>query len=758
MTLLASIRHRSRRSAIIDDAPGNVQRISHGTADYKSAIRAKPAFAYDESQSDTPSSTSIRKVADSFSPLYFPSSQPHQDVPNRTPLRKKRHALPECNYERSLPFHQTDSNERFNYKECPINTKLKQIRVLHVHKAVSYDDPIEATIKVRDLHHKPLYNAMSYTWGSEGSLSEIRLAVNGSQQFRLFKIRRNLEDMLKWIRTKDGDAKVWIDAICIDQQDDFEKREQIGVMREIFSEAWEVWIYLGGLEPGLDMSKQEMQHLLNGMMAEGRQAYSQKLSRLIHHILQNPWFTRVWIIQEATAKLTSRVIVDGLEFPLLSFLEVATVRGKPRDLQREWFYFLHQLANPPWIGACTIYKLLLYTGSFPAEKRRKPRNKFFETTMTRRQFRELANKCIYEDTDLQHEIDETGRAVVQYGAVKLIDLLCELRMFAASVPVDKIYAIRNLATDHEQTPEISYGVDHLPVFIDFAKYFVRSGQGNSLLHAASSFVQHKDLPSWVPDWSSPKAKALSIDRVLEAYVRAGAQQDMLMSVGRGGRHLLIEDGVVADTVKYTERSQGLKQGRGVEEIKKELEQLCTLHRIGRFSNLIGLLQQDRLSDIHWSVPESAKADIFPLLLDLLAAIIAEQDEAGKQSNASSSHRLSSNCNDKTFRGDEDPVQRLFANVLREDARWPCIESCDSHVEFHLLQHRQLCITEEYRLGLVPRDARPGDRIMVFPGAVTPHIIRQRDSGNYELVGDCYVRGLMHGRGLLLGYGQTIVLE
>lgn len=71
----------------------------------------------------------------------------------------------------------------------------------------------------------------------------------------------------------------------------------------------------------------------------------------------------------------------------------------------------------------------------------------------------------------------------------------------------------------------------------------------------------------------------------------------------------------------------------------------------------------------------------------------------------------------------------------------------------MLETRCLCITRNGRLGLVPKIAQEGDEILIFPGAVTPFVVRGSGNKNQDgtkgrrLVGDCYIRGLMHGEGL-----------
>lgn len=47
------------------------------------------------------------------------------------------------------------------------------------------------------------------------------------------------------------------------------------------------------------------------------------------------------------------------------------------------------------------------------------------------------------------------------------------------------------------------------------------------------------------------------------------------------------------------------------------------------------------------------------------------------------------------------------------------------------------------VGLAPPQALPGDIIAIFLGAPIPQVLRKYD-GHYELVGECYVHGVMSG--------------
>ena len=59
------------------------------------------------------------------------------------------------------------------------------------------------------------------------------------------------------------------------------------------------------------------------------------------------------------------------------------------------------------------------------------------------------------------------------------------------------------------------------------------------------------------------------------------------------------------------------------------------------------------------------------------------------------------------------------------------------------QNRWMANTEGGRLALLPGTAELGDKIAVLYGGKLPYILRKIGE-RWELVGECYVHGVMHG--------------
>jgi hypothetical protein len=58
-------------------------------------------------------------------------------------------------------------------------------------------------------------------------------------------------------------------------------------------------------------------------------------------------------------------------------------------------------------------------------------------------------------------------------------------------------------------------------------------------------------------------------------------------------------------------------------------------------------------------------------------------------------------------------------------------------------HRRLFKTTKGYIGIGPRSLEKGDAVTLFKGGMVPLVIRSRGD-KWELIGDCYVHGIMHG--------------
>ena len=65
-----------------------------------------------------------------------------------------------------------------------------------------------------------------------------------------------------------------------------------------------------------------------------------------------------------------------------------------------------------------------------------------------------------------------------------------------------------------------------------------------------------------------------------------------------------------------------------------------------------------------------------------------------------------------------------------------------------LRGRTFFTTADGRIGVSARETQPGDQVCVILGCSLPLILRSTERGQYQIVGNCYVHGIMDGEALL----------
>ncbi|EON70018.1 hypothetical protein W97_09284 [Coniosporium apollinis CBS 100218] len=77
-----------------------------------------------------------------------------------------------------------------------------------------------------------------------------------------------------------------------------------------------------------------------------------------------------------------------------------------------------------------------------------------------------------------------------------------------------------------------------------------------------------------------------------------------------------------------------------------------------------------------------------------------------------------------------------------------LSSINDQHHYDWVRKRTLVTTEEGYIGLGLAGAQPGDCVCVFPGCNTPMLLRLGSSEQYQVVGECYIHGLMDSESLL----------
>jgi len=104
---------------------------------------------------------------------------------------------------------------------------------------------LTGSLRVACLENSPSFVSLSYVWGLKSSPSHtITCSLDSTYVFKL-EITKNCYDALCQIRNRFGAVTIWVDSICINQEDEEEKVCQIPLMQDIYSQAKSAYIWLG---------------------------------------------------------------------------------------------------------------------------------------------------------------------------------------------------------------------------------------------------------------------------------------------------------------------------------------------------------------------------------------------------------------------------------------------------------------------------------------------------------------------------------
>jgi len=177
------------------------------------------------------------------------------------------------------------SDEVPPYKYQQINNFDSYIRVIDLRPSIRLEDELTCSfrlVKCVGLFGTLDYEALSYTWGSSDTVDFIRI-VDGQQVLGRLPVARNLDQALRHLRHRRKCRSLWVDALCINQSDDEEKRSQILHMSWIYRLASRTVIWLGtgssDVEEGLKWAARVGRGWSHNKLSLGRmhRAYVEKM-------------------------------------------------------------------------------------------------------------------------------------------------------------------------------------------------------------------------------------------------------------------------------------------------------------------------------------------------------------------------------------------------------------------------------------------------------------------------------------------------
>lgn len=177
------------------------------------------------------------------------------------------------------------------------------IRVMDIESAVKSGNIIRCRLRTCSLENPRPYMTLSYVWGEQKpDGSHLTQVIECDDQ--LFRVTSTLHSALLRIREKMDNGRItgqsrerlnlWVDAICINQDDAEERGQQVTRMGIIYHLSCVLIIWLG------ECTGEEqivLQHLFSQWNKWEMSSSNQELL-VLEDLLRRPWFQRRWVIQE----------------------------------------------------------------------------------------------------------------------------------------------------------------------------------------------------------------------------------------------------------------------------------------------------------------------------------------------------------------------------------------------------------------------------------------------------------------------------
>lgn len=345
------------------------------------------------------------------------------------------------------------------------------IRYLILHPAGADTDPLACTIRTAHVDEIPPFEAISYVWGVP--VKDHRINCNGG----VTHITANLRDALRRVRLPDRPRTLWVDSICINQANSQEQGRQVSLMGLIYKKSSRTLICLGRSDHAHASAVADLVAEVNSMMqlVFGREEFTwepnsfpfpDKEDPLVLHrgwtsfgvLLQQPWFRRGWVVQEAALGRDTRLLWADTDVGWL-------------DLVRAYVWYIRRALKLPSMQQVWLSELHLQG---------------FYTQRSREAI--------------------TFRPEGRTSPLPFLEILEHARFLGFADPRDKIYAFLSFPCSSKMLPTIlpNYKVRHQRLYRDFACGYLRTSGDLDLLHFVHNdeSTLEDDMPSWVPRWDT----------------------------------------------------------------------------------------------------------------------------------------------------------------------------------------------------------------------------------------------------------------
>ncbi|KAE8381523.1 heterokaryon incompatibility protein-domain-containing protein [Aspergillus bertholletiae] len=372
-----------------------------------------------------------------------------------------------------------------------------QFRILVLHPAKNTSFPLVCTLHAKSLNddHNPPYAALSYCWGSDSGQRRLLVFPGSKKQANSWKyvarhatempIRKNLFQALLRLRRKDVPIALWADAICINQQDEKEKTEQLQQMATIYRMADQVCVWLGEADSAgrSDRAMAFIPKIMDFAFLE-RLASDKKEAEnwyALGELMRDRWFSRRWVVQEISLAKSAAVYCGAKTVQWAEFADAVSIFVATRDKIRELFDFETWKEGPQTLGEVQ---------SFGASILLEATSRLFLRTPSGEILRPVKG------------IESLVTSLNTFDATDPRDIVYSLVSIASDTRDISIYVDKKEDKQATRSPQlvIDYRLDEIEVYQNFTKYCIESSGSLDLICRSWAMPPKKakgTLPSWI---------------------------------------------------------------------------------------------------------------------------------------------------------------------------------------------------------------------------------------------------------------------
>lgn len=550
------------------------------------------------------------------------------------------------------------------------------------------------------------YVALSYAWGRDTDTRAIGIGDS------VLNVSVNLEEALRELRHEKEDMMLWVDQICINQQDEEEKASQVQQMKEIYSEALRVVAWVGPAKDesdlifkhlktigeaasigGGDFEPESFDDLLQGPFANVlpvlRNPRSlERISKAFDMFCQRSYWRRLWVIQEFAVADDVKVVCGTASISYDHF-------RRALDCIACALYFLEELGT---LGELTHEDKTVAAGLALVKAFTTDRMSFIDGIITRRH---TYQNAVPSKNSLFHIV--TSSLVLE----------SDLNHPECTDPRDRIFAVLGLADDafkYDKFPDYTKNCEW--VYTEAAKKML--GQGHIDILANCLFPRTTKMPTWVPDWRMMAFAPLFSGKLNPKHGASASKKSFTrQKVEFPDSESLTLKGTLVDTVK------AFGSVWSPDWLGTLLDHEHTLKYLSEIQAFCTQSQRIPTENVELETSRIAITDWHPL---------------GDQSE---------------FINPLDSYRRVIFQALGKEEKPKLAEHVYDQDYWYrrVMQFLRACrpfITASGFVGLAPPHIESGDVVCIFVGGTVPYILRREEEGVYSLVGEAFVHGVMYG--------------